>query len=231
MNHLSILTESFAFDISDLNFDHTWDFFEQFNNFRSFTPNTLYNVFYKQYIEALYSDETRIVTANFILTPEEIAEIDFNDKFIFLNSIWRLYNIKDADITQKSSVECTFIKIPFEASPIDPPPPNYVNQRQERDITPTPEPIILTVMGKSVIDDTNSSDACNNYDNDRLYTVLNQVEGLQIGDIVYDDFEFNVKTNGNNNWVALADVNNQTVRRPVQINTVGEIIGIDGLCP
>ena len=141
INHLSQLTETGATtSFSDLNFDNSYDFFMSKNNFKGYTPNTLYQYWYKPYLDLLYSDEARIFKGSFLLTPEDISKINFNDSVFFLNSRWRLYSINDGDITDKTLVECEFLKEPYKTQEIDnPAAPNYVAQNTPRP-TPTATP-------------------------------------------------------------------------------------------
>lgn len=140
INHLSLLQEPNIVNnvFSDLNFDPTYDFFQSKTDFIAYTPNTTYNYWYKPYLNLLYSDEARLFKGNFILTPEEVSKLNFNDSVSFLNSKWRLYSVNDADITQKSSVECEFLKEPFRGGKIEGVAPNYTAQNTPR---PTPTPI------------------------------------------------------------------------------------------
>jgi len=140
ISHLSQLTEEDDVPFSDLNFDPTYDFFMDNTDFKGYTPNNLYRYWYKPYLDLLYSDEARIFKGNFILTPEDVSKIDFNDSVYFLNSRWRLYSINDGDITDKSLVECEFLKEPYKTQEIsDPVAPDYVSQNTPRP-TPTPTP-------------------------------------------------------------------------------------------
>jgi len=140
ISHLSQLTEKDDVPFSDLNFEPTYDFFMDNTDFKGYTPNNLYRYWYKPYLELLYSDEARIFKGNFILTPEDISKINFNDSVYFLNSRWRLYSINDGDITDKSLVECEFLKEPYKTQEIsDPVAPDYVSQNTPRP-TPTPTP-------------------------------------------------------------------------------------------
>lgn len=153
INHLSILTNSKTVPISDLNFQTdanvTFSTITQkpydspiydITSFQEYTPKNIYNQFYKEYIELLYSDEVRLFTGEFILTPQDVVNIQFNDSVVFLNSVWRLYEISDADITDESSVSCKFIKLPFRPSPITLTPPDYEEQKTTRTPSPTPTP-------------------------------------------------------------------------------------------
>jgi hypothetical protein len=151
VNHLSRLTEDEDIPFSDLNFQTDYDFFSPnslsflsdplaVSNVKLSTDKTIYKQFYKQYLDLLYSDEVRIFTGEFILTPEDVVNINFNDSVVFLNSVWRLYEIQDADITQESAVTCKFLKLPFRPSPITLTAPNYTGQTVTRTISPTPTP-------------------------------------------------------------------------------------------
>jgi hypothetical protein len=138
INHLSQLTN--GNDFSDLNFQPSWDFFKSNADFDIYTENNIYRQFYKQYLDVLYSDDAKLFTGKFILTPEDIGNINFNDTVYFLNSAWRLYQIQDADITQKGVVTCKFLKEPYELGKITLVPPNYIEQSVTRPPSPTPTP-------------------------------------------------------------------------------------------
>ena len=144
INHLSLLQEAtgqlqIIYPFSDLNFDPTYDFFMQDTLYRGTTDKALYNTFYKPYLELLYSEEARFFKGKFILTPEEISKIDFNDSVYFLNSRWRLYSMNDADITEKSVVECEFLKEPYRTTKVSLVGPNYFIQGLQR-TPPGPTP-------------------------------------------------------------------------------------------
>jgi hypothetical protein len=132
INHLSQLTNDEDVDISDLNWQPTWDFQKAKTDFRIYTEYNVWRQFYKQYTDLLYSDEARIFTGIFKLIPEDITDIKFNDNVYFLNSVWRLYEIIDGDITEENMVKCKFIKVPYRPSSPTLVPPDYVNQSQTR---------------------------------------------------------------------------------------------------
>ena len=140
INHLSTLQEGpFIAAYSDLNFQNTYDFFQQDTEYVGFTYNDLYNTFYKPYLELLYSEEARLFKGKFVLTPEEMSYLSFNDSVYFLNSRWRLYKMNDADITNKSVVECEFLKEPYRTTPTILFPPDYIRQNTPRN-PPGPTP-------------------------------------------------------------------------------------------
>ena len=142
ISHLSELsyTASTA-DISELNFGTDWDFFMTHNDLVGYSENTVFDDFYDEYLEALYSPEARLFEGIFYLTPEDIKDIQFNDKVYFLNSQWRLLKIEDGDITSPSMVRCQFLKVPYRTISTTPIPPDYVRQAQARSAPlPTPTP-------------------------------------------------------------------------------------------
>jgi len=137
ISHLSQLT--YDQEISDLNFTSNWDFFMDKNDMIGYTDNTAWNEFYRTPIELLYSEEARLFTGYFYLTPEDLKEVQFNDKIYFLNSEWRLLNIEDGDITEPSIVKCKLLKVPYRVPASTPVPPDYVSQQTPLP-TPTPPP-------------------------------------------------------------------------------------------
>jgi hypothetical protein len=105
-----------------------------------YTPNNAWNDFYRNPIELLYSTEARLFTGYFFLTPEQIKDINFNDRVYFLNAEWRLLDIQDGDITEPNIVKCKFLKTPYRIPSSTPIPPNYVEQAKPRTPAPTPTP-------------------------------------------------------------------------------------------
>ena len=137
ISHLSQLT--YDQEISDLNFTSNWDFFMDKNTMIGYTSNNAWNEFYKLPIELLYSEEARLFTGYFYLTPEDLKDIQFNDKIYFQNAEWRLIQIEDGDITEPTIVKCKFLKVPYRVPTTTPVPPDYVAQQTPKP-TPTPTP-------------------------------------------------------------------------------------------
>jgi len=139
INHLSLLTYTANTQVSDLNFTSNWDFFMTHSDLIGYTPNTAWNDFYRNPIELLYSTEARLFTGYFYLTPEDMKNINFNDRIYFLNAEWRLLNIQDGDLTEPSIVKCQLLKVPYRIPASTPIPPNYEEQAKPV-VTPTPTP-------------------------------------------------------------------------------------------
>lgn len=84
----------------------------------SYTNNNLYNRFYQQFLEEVFSKDGRVVSGKFYLTPADIATLDFRNK-IYLDGInYKLNKIIDYDpvIPGLTTVELikTINKVTFE---------------------------------------------------------------------------------------------------------------------
>jgi hypothetical protein len=136
ISHLSSYEYS-ASTFSDLNYGNQYDFWQAPNDtYVGFTTHDVYNDFWAGRFAQLYEIDTKIFQGSFKLTPEEIKDIQFNDKVYFQEAYWRLYEMSDADITDLSLVECKFIKLPYDLSPVDLIPPTY--EQSISPVIPTP---------------------------------------------------------------------------------------------
>jgi len=137
ISHMSILKEN-VLELSDLHINNAYDFFMGNTDLvEGETNNDVYNNFYDEYIEQLYSTEGRLFTGLFYLTPRDIADITFNDAVYFLNSQWRLLEIQDGDITEPTMVRCKFLKVPYRTENTTLIAPDYVEQNE---LPPPPGP-------------------------------------------------------------------------------------------
>lgn len=193
INHLSRLTDDDTVSFSDLNFQPSWDFFKSKADFEIYTSNNVYRQFYKQYLDILYSDDARLFTGMFKLTPEDVSTINFNDTVYFLNSAWRLYQISDADITQESIVQCSFIKEPYELGEIELVPPDYTGQSETRPPTPTPTATPSGCYAQASYFSLNQSSVCNQTAPTTTY--YSNCSTLSAGCKVYLDSNCNVPEN------------------------------------
>ena len=111
VNHLSRLGNYDSGEISDLNFRPYWDFFQSRNSVvQPWSKYSLYNAFWVDYIENLYSTEARRLTGRFLLEPKDIGEIKLNDKIYLKDNYWRIENIKDADLIGDKLTEVSLLK-------------------------------------------------------------------------------------------------------------------------
>jgi hypothetical protein len=126
VSHLSSLDIQIPDLVSDLNFGSTWDFFGNYNNLPvQFTPYNLYNVFWEDYVENIYSSETRRLTGRFLLRPLDIYETSLTDKIFVKDSFYRIEKINEADLTDNKLTECSLIKELGGYYKVTPPAPYY----------------------------------------------------------------------------------------------------------
>jgi hypothetical protein len=96
-------------------------------------------------------------------------------------------------------------------------------------ITPSTSISTYTYLGRTTPDAANSTNACSTYLTVRGYTSLvSSLSSINVGDIIYDSYPSS-PTNGNNNWVALKSGGVGSAYS-FQINTVGEVTAIGGIC-
>ena len=185
VNHLSRLTDDINTQFSDLNFKPSWDYFKGEADFELYTSNNVFNNFYKEYLNLLYSDDARLFTGKFKLTPEDITNINFNDTVYFLNSGWRLYQLKDGDITEEGIVECVFLKEPYETTKVDFVAPNYSGQSETRIPSPTPTPTPVYCHSHNFYSSLNIDSVCER--TTATYTYYSNCSTITIGCKVYTD--------------------------------------------
>ena len=193
INHLSLLTNDETISFSDLNYQPSWDFFKSNADFRLYTSNNTYRTFYKQYLDVLYSDDARLFTGKFKLTPEDMSTINFNDTVYFLNAAWRLYEMNDADITDNNIVTCKFIKEPYELGEIQLVAPDYTEQSVTRTISPTPTPTPSACYEHDCHTSLNQQDVCDC--TATINTLHSNCSTLVAGCKVYSDSSCSVPLN------------------------------------
>ena len=111
VNHLSRLENIQGTDFSDLNFRPYWDFFASSNDrINQYSAYSLYNSFWQEYIESIYSLESRRLKGRFYIEPKDIGDINLSDKIYVKDNFWRIENIEDADLVNPSLVEISLIK-------------------------------------------------------------------------------------------------------------------------
>ena len=72
---------------------------------------TLYNLYWQQYANQLYSSDARILTASFRLTTAEISTFEFSDKIYLFNTYWRVLEITGFDPTVDGVCKVQLLKI------------------------------------------------------------------------------------------------------------------------
>ena len=126
VSHLSSLDIYVTDLVSDLNFQSTFDFFGNYNTqIPQFTQYNLYNLYWKDYIENTYSNETRRLTGRFILKPTDVYETSLTDKIYVKDSFWRIEKITEASLNEYKSTEVSLIKERGGYYKVDAPGPYY----------------------------------------------------------------------------------------------------------
>lgn len=93
-------------------FDLSFDFpKELYYDTLIYTDANLYNLYHKKQIDEIADPDSKIVTANFHLTPKDIFELDFRNSFYFEGQYFRLNKIYDYNPIDESVTKCEFIKI------------------------------------------------------------------------------------------------------------------------
>lgn len=70
-----------------------------------------YDVFWKDYIELIYSRESRKVVAYIYLTPNDIKDFEFNDVIFIKGVYYFVEKIEGVEIDRAGSYKCTLIKL------------------------------------------------------------------------------------------------------------------------
>lgn len=124
VSHLSSLDIQISDLVSDLNYRSTLDFFFSVNNQPvQFTPFNLYNLFWDDYVENIYSPETRRLTCRVFLTPIDIYDTSLRDKIWIKDANYTIEKINEADLVNKKITEVFLIKERTPYYKVIPPPP------------------------------------------------------------------------------------------------------------
>jgi len=76
-----------------------------------YTDKNIFNVYHKQYIDLITDKDSKIVTGYFYLTPKDIYQLDFRNKFYFDNQEFYLNKIYDYDPINQQTTKCEFIRL------------------------------------------------------------------------------------------------------------------------
>ena len=179
VSHLSTLDSQLPSIISDLNFQSTFDFFGNTNTFISqFTQYDLFNGYWLDYIENIYSPQTRRLEAKFFLKPSDIQKIKLNDKIFVKDAFYTIEKIENADLVNKALTPVSLLKDVFPYYKVEAPAPyQYLAPN-------TAYPGITPTYNILCYKSTDSNEVCNN--TAPLYTLLN--------------FNSPVISNGNKLW-------------------------------
>lgn len=112
MSYLSMLDSTP--NTLDLNWQKDIQYFEVAGNVHSPDGSQgfdVYQRFWADYINTLYSKDSRMMTAYFVLTPQDLANLSFDDTIWIKDSYWRLHRIIDAPLDGTASVKAELIKL------------------------------------------------------------------------------------------------------------------------
>jgi len=126
VNHLSSLDIQLPGLISDLNFDSQFDYFGFVNNqIPQYSPYNLFNLWWNDYIQNIYSPETRRMTCRVFLKPIEILKTSLKDSIFIKDADWTIEKIVDADLVNKKLTQVSLIKDRVPYYKVIPPAPVY----------------------------------------------------------------------------------------------------------
>ncbi len=74
----------------------------------------LYDIYYKDYVEDLVDPDNRLVKCNIFLTPEEIKNLQFNERIFLDGNYYRVNKITDASLTKAGNATVELIKLTKE---------------------------------------------------------------------------------------------------------------------
>ena len=77
----------------------------------SWFNNSLYGLYWKSYLDNIYSDDARIMEAYLNLDEGDIFDFSFTDEIFIKDAYWRILTISNYQVGTKSSTKVTFIKI------------------------------------------------------------------------------------------------------------------------
>ena len=77
----------------------------------AYTNNNLFNVYWARYINEIYSEDARIMTAHIYLNEQDILNFNFNDKIFINNCFWRINKIDGYQVGEKAPTKVELIKI------------------------------------------------------------------------------------------------------------------------
>jgi len=83
-----------------------------------YPSKTLYERYWKKYLEETYSEESREIKMSIKLNRNQIDGLKFNEKFYYKNTLLRLTKLEGISLTSNQPVKATFMKR-FKIYPID----------------------------------------------------------------------------------------------------------------
>lgn len=111
-HHINALPATTAsFDLHFNNYNHM-EYHQQYVNAE--TQNDAFNVYWAEYVNALYDIDARLITLNVKLAPTEIPDIRLNDKIHIDGHYYRINKIMGANLTNEQSTKVELLKTPTQ---------------------------------------------------------------------------------------------------------------------
>jgi len=73
--------------------------------------NTLYGLYWKPYLDNIYSSEAKIMECYLNLNEVDIFDFKFNDEIFIKDTYWRILDISNYQVGEKASTKVTLLKI------------------------------------------------------------------------------------------------------------------------
>ena len=89
------------------------------NETNSWFQNSLYGLYWKNYIDNLYHQQARIMECYLNLDEVDIHNFSFNDQVFIKDSYWRVLDIKNYQVGQEASTKVTLLKVIDELTSTD----------------------------------------------------------------------------------------------------------------
>jgi hypothetical protein len=83
-----------------------------------FPEQDLYDIYYYDYISDITAPENKIYQAKIYLTPNEIANLEFNEKILIKNTYFRINKISGYNLTEPTLCNIELIKLTKDYTPV-----------------------------------------------------------------------------------------------------------------
>jgi hypothetical protein len=122
LSHQNIIPSSPSGQAIDLNFGNSSS--PQDTYASTTTTNTSYNLYYKDYIDDLLSEDARMISANFYLNITDISNLQYNDLIFVKDAFYRINKIGNFNLISNQSNRVELIKLlNVDISSLNPIPP------------------------------------------------------------------------------------------------------------
>jgi hypothetical protein len=137
-------------------------------------------LYWEDYVNNIYSTETRRLTGRFLLRPLDIYQLKLTDKVFVKDSFYRIEKINEADLVNNKLTECSLIKELGGYYKVVPPHPYYTIQPNE------PYPGLASAYTLNCFTGFTSTPVCDGTANTETLTTFG-VSGLSNNQQVYYD--------------------------------------------